>query len=329
MGGPLSRGGGRVGCSSMTSRHEIAVVIPTFNGGRELAALLDALATQEGSFRPTVVAIDSGSSDGSLDVLRRHEARILATAHDEFNHGRIRNQALRSVDTEFAVLMVQDAVPSSARWLEALVTPLVDDRSIAGTWARQLPREDASRITEYALSRWIGAGSTPRTVGPLSAEQLAALAPPERHLACAFDNVCSCIRMSVWRAQPFPHAEFAEDIEWGMLVLRAGHRLAFVPEAAVRHSHERSVWYELQRTYLAHRRLQSLFGLATVPTAGDLVRAVCSTLPVHIRLAAGEPSRRPRALARAVGLAVAWPLGQYLGAKSVREGRELLKVRGV
>ena len=40
------------------------------------------------------------------------------------------------------------------------------------------------------------------------------------------------------------------------------------------HSHERSASYELQRTYLVHQRLQALFGLSTVPTAGALVRAV-------------------------------------------------------
>ena len=52
-------------------------------------------------------------------------------------------------------------------------------------------------------------------------------------------------------------------------------------------------------------------------------------LPLYVRLAAGERSQRTRAVARAVGLGVAWPLGQYLGNKSVRDGRELLRVRGV
>jgi hypothetical protein len=32
---------------------------------------------------------------------------------------------------------------------------------------------------------------------------------------------------------------------------------------------------------------------------------------------------------RAAGLAVALPLGQYLGARSARESRELLRVKGV
>ena len=313
----------------MSARTDVAVVIPTLNGGRDLASLLDAIAAQEGLFRPVIVAIDSGSMDGSLDALRARGARISSVRPADFNHGATRNEALRSVDTEFAVLVVQDALPDSSRWLEALVGPLVVDPSLAGTWARQMPRQDASRIVEYSFSNWLGAASAPRTVGPISAAELAALSPGERYEACVFDNVCSCIRMSVWRGIPFPQTRFAEDLEWGMQVLRAGHRLSFVPAAVVRHSHERSVLYELQRTYVAHQRLRSLFELTTVPTARDLVRAICSTLPTHIRIAASERSRRARALAHAVGLAFAWPLGQYLGAKSVRDGRELLKVKGV
>ncbi len=138
----------------------------------------------------------------SLDALRARGVRISSVRPADFNHGATRNEALQSVDTEFAVLIVQDALPDSSRWFEALVGPLVVDPSLAGTWARQMPRQDASRIIEYSLSNWLGSASAPRTVGPISAAELAALTPGERYEACAFDNVCSCIRMSVWRGHP-------------------------------------------------------------------------------------------------------------------------------
>jgi GT2 family glycosyltransferase len=313
----------------MTPRVDVAVVIPTRNGGEDLPRLLDALDAQEGPYRARAIAIDSGSTDGTVDVLRARGVRTLTLAPGAFNHGDARNRALESVDTELAVLIVQDALPLSAHWLEALVGPLVADPSLAGTWARQQPGEHASRLTAFYLSRWEGTGTTGRTIGPMTAEQFAALTPAERHRACAFDNVCSCVRMSVWRAHRFPQARFAEDVEWAMHVLRAGHRLAFVPEAVVQHSHDRPVAYELRRTYVAHQRLHALFGLSTIPTVGALVFGVCSSLPLHVRLAAAEPAGRSRALIRAVGLAVAWPLGQYLGARAAREGRDLLQVGGV
>jgi rhamnosyltransferase len=151
------------------------------------------------------------------------------------------------------------------------------------------------------------------------------MSPAERHLTCAFDNVCACIRLSVWRAHPFRPTPIAEDLEWAREVLLAGHKIAYVPNAVVRHSHERSARYELQRTYLVHQRLQAMFGLSTVPTIGSLLRSVASTVPVHVRLASGEPRGRGRALLRGAALAVALPLGQYLGARSAREGRTLLR----
>jgi hypothetical protein len=103
----------------------------------------------------------------------------------------------------------------------------------------------------------------------------------------------------------------------------------YTPDATVWHSHERPVSYELQRTYLVHQRLQHLFGLATVPTVGALVRAVAVTMPAHARMAAADRRERGRALIRGAALAVALPLGQYLGARSAREGRDLLMPRGI
>ncbi len=155
------------------------------------------------------------------------------------------------------------------------------------------------------------------------------MSPAERHRVCAFDNVCSCVRLSVWRAHPFRATPIAEDLEWAREVLLAGHRLAYVPDAVVWHSHERTARYELQRTYLVHQRLQALFGLSTIPTAGSLVRAVAATLAAHVRVSIDGNHRRARGLARATALAVALPLGQYLGARAAREGRELLKTEGI
>mgnify|MGYP001067294318 CR=1 FL=1 len=63
-----------------------------------------------------------------------------------------------------------------------------------------------------------------------------------------FDNVCSCVRRSVWSEHRFPASPIAEDLAWGREVVLAGYRLVYVPSAAVVHSHERSARYELGRT---------------------------------------------------------------------------------
>jgi rhamnosyltransferase len=311
----------------MTARR-ISIVIPTLNAGPLLERLLAGLAEQAGAFETEVIAIDSGSRDGTLERLRAAGAIVLDAPPGTFNHGDTRNRALDHASSELAVLLVQDAVPAGSHWLTALVQPLLADPAVAGSFGRQRPWPDASRLTSHYHARWVAAQPAGRTVGPLSRTAFDRMSPMERHLTCAFDNVCSCIRRSVWQQHRFRQAAIAEDLEWGMQVLLAGHKLVYVPDAEVWHSHERSARYELQRTYLVHQRLQTLFGLSTIPTVPSLIRAVASTIPVHVRLAAADRRRR-EALLRGAALALALPLGQYLGARSAREGRELLKTRGI
>jgi rhamnosyltransferase len=307
------------------TRHRVAIVVPTLDAGAGVDELLDALDRQEGAFHVDVIAIDSGSRDGTPDRLRRRGATVLEVLPGEFNHGETRNVALAHATGEFAILIVQDAVPASSTWLAALLQPLLDDPGVAGSFARQVPAPHATQLTAHYLSQWVAAQPLPRTVGPLSRAAFDAMPPRERHAVCAFDNVCACVRLQVWRSHPFRRVPIAEDLEWALEVLLAGYKLAYVPEAAVRHSHERPVMYELQRTYLVHQRLQALFGLSTIPSVPALLHAIALTMPAHARLASMEAADRRRAWLRGAALAVALPLGQYLGARSAREGRALLR----
>ena len=310
---------------------DISIVILTCNGLGTLPAVLSALEAQETSRRVETVAIDSGSTDGTVEFLRSRVDRLVEIPPDSFNHGATRNAAIGHSAGSFVVLLVQDAVPESPRWLENLVAPLLADDTLAGSCARQRPRPEASAITRYYLEQWLAASPTPRVSYVASPEAFDRLAPADRFAACVFDNVCSCVRRSVWVRHPFRTARIAEDLEWAREVLLAGYGLAYVPDAVVVHSHDRPARYELMRTYLVHQRLRALFGLGTIPDAPGLLRAWASTVPLHLRCAANGsrfgPS--PRALWRAVALAFAFPLGQYLGVRSTDTGRELLRVRGV
>src|SRR5437762_6881082 len=114
---PHPAGGG----ARVSPPRRIPIVIPTRNAGPMLADVLEAIALQEGPFQPEVIAIDSGSSDRTLECLKHYRARILSVLPGAFNHGETRNQALTHARGEFAVLLVQDAVPASTGWLSALV----------------------------------------------------------------------------------------------------------------------------------------------------------------------------------------------------------------
>src|SRR4029077_20945557 len=161
---------------------------------------------------------------------------------------------------DLVVLLVQDALPDADDWLTALIHRLREDDGMAGAYARQIPRPEADAVTRYYLARYQACSMASRVASVASAEEFARLSPFEKLSLCTFDNVCSCVRRSVWQAHPFPAANIAEDIEWAKAALLAGHRLAYVASAAVVHSHHRPARYELDRTYLIHQRLHALFG---------------------------------------------------------------------
>ncbi len=293
----------------------MSIVVPTLDGAATLPALLDAVAAQRAPFLFEILAVDSGSTDGTLELLEGPVNRLVRVERRAFDHGLTRNLGVETARGAFVVLMVQDAVPASPGWLASLVAPLIDDASIAGTYARQVPRPDASRLTRAYLARWTAASADPRPPQRLTPEAFARLSPAERLHACVFDNVCSCLRRSVWAAHPFKATPMAEDLEWARDVLLAGYALAYVPAAVVVHSHERSARHELTRTRLLHARLAELFDLRLVPDLSCLVRAMAANTAAHARLAEWG---RPAAAARAMALAIAWPLGQYLGARDAR-----------
>jgi len=298
----------------------VSIVLPTRNGLAALPAVLDAMARQQTDLSFEIVAVDSSSTDGTADLLRSRVERFISIPADAFDHGSTRNLGVEQARGELVVLLVQDAVPASDSWLDALTAPLIADPSVAGSYARQLPRPDASAITRHNLAQWAASSDTARTVAIGSRAEFEALEPAAQFERCAFDNVCSCIRRSIWVRHPYRPTLIGEDIEWARDVLLAGYRIAYVPKATVIHSHDRSIRYEFTRTYVLHRRLFELFQLRTIPTLQLLVRAIVSSLAVHLRC---ERS------GRAFALAFAWPLGQYLGALSAVRGRKISRSKQV
>lgn len=302
----------------MISRVSIALV--TRNGMPLLREVVHAIRVQRSARVVEIVAVDSASNDGTAEFLREAADVFLEIAAADFDHGATRNLAIEHCSGEAVVLLVQDAVPSSDDWLEQLLGPLDEDPGVAGVFARQLLRPDAGRLTRWNLERWLAARPEARVSAVEDVAAFEGLTPLERMNACVFDNVCSCVRRSVWRQRPFPATPIAEDLEWAKEVLLAGHSIAYAPKACVVHSHERSLRYELDRTVLVHQRLRTLFGVRTIPTLAALMRSFPITVVDHVHALRSGEGNRPsfREVARALGLAIVWPLGQYLGGRDAR-----------
>ena len=245
--GQAPSGGGTSGLDPMVS-----VVIPTKNAGEEFASTLEAIGAQRNIYHEIIV-VDSGSTDSTVELAHRFGANVFQVAPESFDHGRTRNFGLSQASGEFCVLLSQDAVPVGESWLPALLEPFSDDQ-VAGVSARMDAREDADPMGRWETeSHGELMGNFVQKYGVQPWDCFSSLTREERLRVTCFNNVCSALRRGVWEALPFRPGSFAEDMDWAVRVLAAGHRIAYNPRARVVHSHDRPPGYHLRRHYVSGR----------------------------------------------------------------------------
>jgi glycosyltransferase involved in cell wall biosynthesis/GT2 family glycosyltransferase/chemotaxis protein histidine kinase CheA len=297
---------------------KVSVVIPTKNAGPLFRETLDKLIVQEYDGTIELIVIDSGSTDDTVALAGQYGALVTNITPEEFDHGLTRNRGIEIASGDIIVLMSQDAIPGNHHLIHNLVTAF-DDPKVAGTFARQEPREDEDVLTKRNLKNWITGQKKEdiRCITDTIAYQ--SLSPMERFYFCSFDNVCSAIRKNVWSAIPFKANEFGEDIEWAQDALEAGWKIAYWPTAYVIHSHQRSCKYEYERTRLCHKKLYRQFGIHTVPSRKHVILSTFNSIKQDWGYAL-QNEKRPGALIKLLAeipaLSFAGVYGQYSGARS-------------
>ncbi len=298
----------------------VSLVILTWNAGPEFPEILGLMLDQELDRPMEVVVIDSGSTDGTVELLKTQPVRLIEIPNSEFNHGLTRNRGILEARGDIVVLATQDARPVDRRWIARLVA-CYDDPDVAGAYSCQLPRPDANPFIKDRLSHWAAAQPEPRVQQVENRAEFEALPPLEQLGRVAFDDVSSSVRRSVALEIPFRERQFGEDIDWAHRAILEGHKIVFEPRSRVVHSHNNSIWYEFKRVYLDHQNLHRIFGVHTVPRWQDV--STCTRGGIrHLRDVVDQepllsPWQRFKWRLLAVPYSFTQNLAQYLGARSV------------
>lgn len=248
-------------------RHRVTAVIPCSRG---TPLGLAALRAQDCVLDVLVLANGDVPAQGD---------RVLQVPWE--GHGTTRQRGVEAASGDYVLFTVDDALPRGAGVVSTLVEAL-EDGGFDAVFGRQLPWPSADPITRARLRAWTPPGDRVRPVDQL-------------------DHVFALVRRETLLREPLPDVPIAEDLHWGRT-----HRVGYVPQAPVVHSHVRRPGALYRRTRDIHREHGVLGDAPLVPSFAALLQA----LPGVVRpmLQAG-PQELPNQLAEL--------LGQWRGGRGV------------
>jgi glycosyltransferase involved in cell wall biosynthesis len=313
---------------------EVSVAIPVRDGGELFAGVLKALAAQ--TVAHELLVCDSGSSDGTPELARAHGARVLELEHARFSHGGVRNLLMHAAKGEHVALLTQDSQPADEHWLERLLEGFQLDDDVALVFGPYLPRAHSAPPVRIELERWFA------SLSPDASAQVERLAQHERSLAAIelvgrrgfFTDANACLARAAWERVPFREVPYAEDRVLAIDMLRAGYAKAFLPRAAVIHSHDYTAGEQLRRSFDEWRGLLEVYGWREPVSPAHLLAQLRGQLRQAREhpIADGVPGGPARATLVAVGRHhVVGRVGALLGSRADRlpaRARRMLSLEG-
>jgi len=285
----------------------VTVAIPVLDGGPLLADVLDAVAAQAGAGPVELLVIDSGSTDGSRELARSRGARVVEIAPAEFSHGATRNRLMELSGGDHVAFLTQDSVPADPGWLAALLGGFALADDVALVCGPYRPRPGDSPMVRRELLEYFARFGGPRVDRGGDGEP-----GPETF----FSSANGAVARWAWERVPFRPIAYAEDQQLARDVLAAGLAKAYVPEAAVVHSHDHPPVQALRRYFDDFRALADVHGHREPLTPRYLAARVRNDVAADRAFARREGGELP--LLRSLRHHAARSLGRSLGANADR-----------
>lgn len=293
----------------MTSKPTIGIAVITHHAKKHLPYCLPPLINSP--LKPKVVVVNSSSNDGTVELAEQLGATTMVVPRSSFNHGYTREQARQFLDTDIVVMVTPDAYAMSKETLSLLVQPIIQKKaSIA--YARQLPHDQAGFFEAF-----------PRTFNYPEKSHIRGI--DDLRIYGVYTYFCSnsfaaYSNEALNEIGGFKPVLLGEDTIAVSNLLKKGHKIAYVAEAEVKHSHHYSLKQEFQRhfdTGLARKCTKDL----DVSSLSDQKRGAKFTIQLFRQLLNTKPYLIPYA---ALQSGVKY-LGYLIGRRSINAPRWIIK----
>ncbi len=254
----------------------ISLVIPIKNGKETIQKCLEGWLAQKESECPEIIVIDSGSTDGSVELAKEYPVKLIQIPPDQFNHGDTRNLGAAEATGDFVLFTVQDAWTTDRLVLERMAQHFKDPE-VVGVCGQQIVPHDEDKNPVA----WFRSYSEPvprkYQYTPLTYQNL----PPEQKAFVAgWDDVIAMYRKSYLLEHPFEYTNFSEDLKWANHALADGKALVFDYRNRVNHYHHENFNYRYRRQFIEDCQRYWIFGLPAPPLSRSF-SSIRKLLSVH------------------------------------------------
>jgi rhamnosyltransferase len=250
-----------------------------------------------------VAVVDSSSTDGSNAVAADFGFEVERIDPCTFNHGRTRQEAVDRFchGREFALFLTHDAVIEGPGSLTMLLDAFSNPQ-VGAAYGRQLPHHNATPFGRHSASFLYPPTSDVRTL---------ASAPRLGIRTAYISNSFAAYRIrALNECGGFPSTLIlGEDTHVALRMLLAGWSISYCATALVRHSHNYSVFQDMQRYFdfgVLHAQLPELLRELGEPE-GDGLRFVKSELRY---MTTAAPWRLPEVVLRNASKYLGYRLGR-------------------
>ncbi len=242
-----------------------SIVIRAFNEEEHLGKLLTGIEQQTFQDKETLI-VDSGSTDGTLEIANRFDVKIVNIDSRDFTFGRSLNRGIKEAQGRYIVIISAHCFPVYPDWLEQLMKPF-EDKKVAVSYGKQRGA-DSNHYSEHQFFKTYFPDISQPDQGQ-----------PFTH------NANAAIRKSLWLQQPYnEEITGLEDLAWSSWTKTQGYSIAYVSEAEIVHIHEetfKQVHNRYRREAIAMKQLlpessfsiRNMLGMFLQKSTSDLSQA--------------------------------------------------------
>lgn len=215
---------------------EISIVILAKNQERFIGENLKVIFNQEINYEFEVIVIDSGSTDKTIDIVKKYPINLIQITPEEFGHGKTRNYGAQIAKGKIVVFLNADAIPKDENWLKSLIDNFKNDEKVAGVYSRIYPQADCNPLRSWEILN--ENNYKKRQVKYIeNLDGYFHMNPRNKRKLIAFQTISCAIRKDLLFKYPFKDIEFGEDLEWSKRIMEKGFKIVFEPGSIVLHSH--------------------------------------------------------------------------------------------